>query len=244
VVSEGVARRFWPGQNPVGKRVGLGAKNPEDWWTVVGLVAETRYRAMREPAPTVYLPYRQFGGAIMMASTVVVRTIGAPSSATPSIRQAIHETDPDVVVTTAEPVTQLLARQLLQPRLSAMLTGAFGGAASLLSGAGLYAVLAHGVRQRRRELGIRQALGATPSRVRALVLSQAIAMASAGLGWGLLASLGAGQLLRSYLFGVNPTDPLTLAGVVALLLAVALAASYFPARHATSADPAGVLHEN
>jgi len=244
VISEGVARRFWPGQNPVGKRVGLDAKRPEDWWTVVGLVPETRYRAIREPAPTVYLPYRQFGDAIVMVTTMAVRTTVPPSAATPAIRRTVHDTDPDVIVTTADPMPRLLAGQLARPRLSAVLTAAFGGGALFLAGIGLYAVLAHVVRQRRRELGIRQALGATPWRVRVLVMSHALVMAGTGTAWGLLASLAVGQGLRSHLFGVSPTDPFTLAGVTVLLMTVALVASYRPAKQATAIDAASALRES
>jgi ABC-type antimicrobial peptide transport system permease subunit len=179
-----------------------------------------------------------------MVTTMAVRTTVPPSAAAPAIRRTVHGTDPDVIVTTADPMERLLAGQLARPRLSAVLTATFGAGALFLAGIGLYAVLAHVVRQRRRELGIRQALGATPWRVRVLVMSHALAMAGAGTAWGLLASFAAGQVLRSHLFGVSPTDPLTLAGVTVLLLAVALAASYLPAQHATATDTASVLRES
>ena len=245
IVSEGVARRLWPGQNALGKRIGFepGA-DPADWWTVVGLVPETRYRVVREPAPTVYLPLRQFGPAIVMVNTILVRTAGEPSAAMRSVRQAIGEIDQDVIVTRAEPMEQLVAGQFAQARLSALLIGVFGAGALLLASVGLYAVLAYVVRRRRRELAIRHALGATPSRLRLGVLAEAAVLAGTGAVWGLLAALAGGRLLRSLLFGVEPADPLTLTSATVALTAVMLVASYLPAQRATRADPAATLREN
>jgi putative ABC transport system permease protein len=244
LVSEQVARRFWPGQDPIGKQIGFDPPTSAGWWTVVGLVPETRYRALREPAPTVYLPYRQFGDVVTMITTVAVRTTGDPSTATPSIRRVVRSTDTDVVVTSAAPLHALVAGELAEPRLSAVLAGVFGAGALVLASLGLYAVLAFVVRQRTRELAIRHALGATPLRLRALVLRQALVLAGTGAVWGLLVALAGARLLRSLLFGVSPTDPLTLATVTATLILVALAAAYLPARRATRADAAAMLREN
>jgi predicted permease len=244
LVSEQVARRFWPGQDPIGKQIGFDPPTSAGWWTVVGLVPETRYRALRAPAPTVYLPYRQFGDVVTMITTVAVRTTGDPSTATPSIRRVVRSTDTDVVVTSAAPLHALVAGELAEPRLSAVLAGVFGAGALVLASLGLYAVLAFVVRQRTRELAIRHALGATPLRLRALVLRQALVLAVTGAVWGLLVALAGARLLRSLLFGVSPTDPLTLATVTATLILVALAAAYLPARRATRADAAAMLREN
>lgn len=244
LVSEQVARRFWPGQDPIGKQIGFDPPTSAGWWTVVGIVPETRYRALREPAPTVYLPYRQFGDVVTMITTVAVRTTGDPSTATPSIRRVVRSTDIDVVVTSAAPLHALVAGELAEPRLSAVLAGVFGAGALVLASLGLYAVLAFVVRQRTRELAIRHALGATPLRLRALVLRQALVLAGTGAVWGLLVTLAGARLLRSLLFGVSPTDPLTLATVTATLILVALAAAYLPARRATRADAAAMLREN
>jgi predicted permease len=244
LVSEQVARRFWPGQDPIGKQIGFDPPTSAGWWTVVGLVPETRYRALREPAPTVYLPYRQFGDVVTMITTVAVRTTGDPSTATPSIRRVVRSTDTDVVVTSAAPLHALVAGELAEPRLSAVLAGVFGAGALVLASLGLYAVLAFVVRQRTRELAIRHALGATPLRLRTLVLRQALVLAGTGAVWGLLVALAGARLLRSLLFGVSPTDPLTLATVTATLILVALAAAYLPARRATRADAAAMLREN
>jgi len=244
LVSEQVARLFWPGQDPIGKQIGFDPPTSAGWCTVVGLVPETRYRALREPAPTVYLPYRQFGDVVTMITTVAVRTTGDPSTATPSIRRVVRSTDTDVVVTSAAPLHALVAGELAEPRLSAVLAGVFGAGALVLASLGLYAVLAFVVRQRTRELAIRHALGATPLRLRALVLRQALMLAGTGAVGGLLVALAGARLLRSLLFGVSPTDPLTLATVTATLILVALAAAYLPARRATRADAAAMLREN
>jgi predicted permease len=238
IITDAVARLFWPGEDAVGKRIGLGRPvKPEDWWTIVGIAADTRYRALREPAPTVYLPYRQFRGI----RTLAIRTRGDAAAVVPSIRQAVREIDADVTVMEAATMAGLVAGQLAQPRLSAVLLGLFGAGALLLAAVGLYAMLAFVVRQRTRELAIRHALGASSSRLRLLVVRQALVLAGAGVLLGLAAALAGGRWLRSLLFDVSPADPLTLAGVAAMLLAVALAASYIPARRAMRADPVSVL---
>jgi putative ABC transport system permease protein len=245
IVSEAVARHFWPGGSPVGKRIAIdGATDAFGWWTVVGLVPETRYRAIREPAPTVYLPYRQFGDALAMVTTVAVRTTRDAAAAMPSVRRAVREIDRDVAVVKAAPMTQLLATQFAQPHLNALLTAVFGAVAVFLAGVGLYATLAYVVRQRTRELAIRHALGATPSRLRALVLKQALAIGATGIAAGLVGALAGGELLRSLLYGVSPADPLTLGGAAVLLLAVTVGASYRPAGQATQADAAAALRES
>jgi predicted permease len=242
VVSEAVAAFFWSGQDAVGKPLAFGQpKKPEDWWTVVGVVPETRYRAMRDPYPTVYLASRQFWGGGHLAVMLAIRTNRDPATVVPSIRQAVHETDPSVFVMEAQTMEGLVASELAQPRLSAVLLAVFGLGALVIAAVGLYAILAYVVRRRMRELAIRHALGASPSRLRTLVLRQALVMAAVGILLGLVAALAGGKLLQSLLFGVSPADPLTLAGVVVILLAVALTASYLPARRATQADPASLL---
>jgi len=136
---------------------------------------------------------------------------------------------------------RIVANQLAQPRLVAALLGVFGTGALLLAAIGLYAVLAYLVWRRTRELAIRQALGASPSRLRSSVLGQALVIAGVGIVLGLAGALAGGRLIRSFLFGVAPNDPLTLVGVAAMLLIVALAAAYVPARRASRADPAALL---
>ena len=241
VVSDAVGRVLWPGEDPLGKRIGLGRPTrAEDWWTVVGVAPETHYRTLREPAPTVYLPYRQFAHEV---TTLAVRTAREPAAAVASIRDTIRRTDPDVTVVQADTMEGLVANQLAQPRLSALLLGVFGAGALLLAAVGLYAVLSYVVRRRTRELAIRHALGALPSRLRSLVITQALGLAGLGILIGLAASVAGGGLLQSLLFGVSPADPLTLTAAAAVLLGVTVAASWLPAQRAMRADPVTVLRE-
>jgi predicted permease len=244
VVSEHAARRLWPGQDPIGKRLSVGkASTPRDWWTVVGLVPETRYRAFREPAPTVYVPTRQFVEVLTMVTTVAVRTNGEPTAALPSIRDALNQVDPTVLVASAAPLHELVSRQLARPRLSAALLGAFSLGALLLASVGLYAVLASVVRQRMREIAIRTALGASPARLRTMVLTQAAALAGTGIVLGLGTALVSGRFLESLLYEVRAADPATLAGVAAVLFAVSLIAADLPARRAARVDAMSLMRE-
>ena len=242
IVSERAARLLWPGLDALGKRLRFG-DSTGGWRTVVGIAPETRYRAIREPAPTVYLPVRQFLDVFPLVRTMVVRTQGSPSAALPSIRQAVQQTDQDVWVLEISGISDLVADEFATPRLNAVLVGVFGAGAVLLAGVGLYAVLAGVVKERRRELAIRHAVGATPGRLRAIVLGQALAICAGGVSLGLAASLGSARLLDSVLYGVAGNDARTIAGVVALLTAIAIPACYVPARQVTQADIMELLRQ-
>jgi predicted permease len=242
IVSERAARLLWPGEDAVGKRLRFGDSTGA-WRTVVGVAPETRYRAIREPAPTVYLPVRQFLDVFPLVRTMAVRTHGSPSAALPSIRRAVQLADKDVSVLGISGMSDLVAGEFATPRLNALLVGVFGAGAVLLAAVGLHAVLAGVVKERRRELAIRHAVGATPGRLRAIVLGQALAMCAGGVTLGLAASLGGARLLDSVLYGVAGNDARTIAGVVALLAAIAIPACYVPARQATKADTMELLRQ-
>jgi putative ABC transport system permease protein len=240
VVTESVARTLWPGGEALGRRLGMGRpKTPDEWWTVIGMVPDIRYREMRQRTPTVYVPARQF----MSVNRIAIRTAGEPAEVLPAVRRVVQDTDADTIVATAHTMPGLLARELAQPRLSTMLVSVFGAGALVLSGVGLYAMLAYLVRRRTRELAIRHALGASPSRLRALVMRHALMLAGIGAVAGLASSLAGGRLIESLLFGTSPADPQTLTAVAALVVIVALASSYIPARRAMQADPAAVLRQ-
>jgi putative ABC transport system permease protein len=244
VISERAARTLWPSAAPLGRRLSLGPPSgPEDWWTVVGIVPETRYRAFREPTPTVYLPTDQFPDVLPMITTIAVGTVGDPRATLPAIRHVVAEVDRDVIVTSAAPLRELMDRQLAQPRLSAILLGLFSFGALVLASIGLYAVLAYVVRQRMRELAIRNALGAPPARLRAMVFGQAAGLAGVGIVFGLTAALAGGRFLQSVLYGVPAADPVTLTGVALLLIAVALLAAALPARRAARVDTMILIRE-
>ena len=173
----------------------------------------------------------------------MVRTEGRPGAAIPSIREAVARTDPDVTVLGAAALSDLVAGQFTGPRLNAVLLALFGAGATLLAAVGLYSVLAAAVRMRRRELAIRQAIGATPARLRGLVVVQGVWLCAMGLALGLAGGLACGRLLRGVLYGVAPNDPGVVAALVALLMIVSMAACYLPARRATRPDLTTLLRD-
>lgn len=239
VVSQSLARRYWPGQNPIGKRLRpLGASEP--WRTVVGVAGESRFRALRDATPMVYVPYRQY----FWQGYIALRTTTSLDRLLPSIRRAIRATDPAVTLWTARTLDEYLARPLAQPRLNALLLSGFGLVALVLAAIGLYGIMASAISEQTREIGVRMALGATPEQLRRDVLRRALAVCATGAGAGWLGALGTFRLARSLLYGVNPADPVALFGASGLLLAVAVVAAYLPARRASRIDPARALQMN
>jgi putative ABC transport system permease protein len=242
IVSEEAARLLGVETGAVGRRIRL-TGSPGDWRTIVGVAAETRYRAIREAWPTVYLPVEQFSEVMTLITSLVVRTDGRPAAAVPSIRDVVVQTDPDVAVLRAAALSDLVSGQFAAPRLNAVLLSLFGAGATLLAAVGLYALLAAAVKARRRELAIRQAIGATPARLRRIVVAQGLWLCGAGLAFGLAAGLASGRLLGTVLYGVAPNDPYTVSGVVVLLMITSVAASYVPARRATRPDVVALLRD-
>ena len=243
IVSEQAARHLGLEGGAVGRRIRLGG-SPGEWRTIIGVAAETRYRAFREAAPTVYLPLEQFSEVLTLITTFVVRTDGPPAAAVPSIRDAVVQTDPDVTVLHAAALTDLVSGQFIGPRLNAVLLSLFGAGATLLATVGLYSVLAATVKARRRELAIRQAIGAAPARLRRMVVVQGIWLCGAGLAFGLGAGLASGRLLGAVLYGVVPNDFYTVSGVIVLVMITSVAASYVPARLATRLDVAALCESD
>ena len=237
VVSEAAARRLWPGEDPIGKRLRYGVLDSTQWRTVVGVARDIRYRSLRDATPTIYLPWRQS----ITQGLFAVRTTGDHDAVLAAIRRAVHEVDPGLDVWHPQTMDDYLARPMAQPRTSAILMSGFAIVALLLAAIGLYGALASAVGERTRELGIRSALGATPARLRWEVLGQALAVCGAGVVAGVAGALAASRLLTALLYEVSPTDPAALLGACALLLAVAVVAAYLPARRATRIDPARAL---
>lgn len=234
VVSESAARRLWPGQDPVGKRIRY---DTTGWRTVVGVVPDLHFRTLRDATPTIILRWRQS----FWQGNVAVRTTRDFARVLPAIRRVVHDVDPRVTVWQAQTMDDFLAAPLAQPRMSALLLAAFGLVALLLAAIGLYGVMASVVRQQTRELGVRIALGATPGRLRRDVLARALRVLAVGAALGLVAALISARLYAALLFDVSPTDPISLAGACVLLIAVGLGAAYMPARWATRVDPAKAL---
>ena len=241
IVSEDVAARTWPGEDPIGKRMRMGGPDSDDpWRTIVGVAAPTRYRELARPRPTLYLPAAQF---IVTAQPLVLRTTASTDLAASLARDAVKAADPDVQVMRVTPFERLLDGPLARPRFNAFLLGIFGLSALVLAAVGLAAVMAAYVRQRDREIALRVALGATPANVRRLVLREALTLAGLGAAIGLAGATGATRFVRGMLFEVNALDPLTVAGAALLLIAVAALAASGPARRATRLDAIAVLRD-
>jgi putative ABC transport system permease protein len=242
VINETLARQFWPDSDPIGERL-TGTQQRfgplgvmlNDEVEIVGVVDDIRYVGLREsPQPSLYFPYRQ---APFRRMTVVVRTSRDPELVIGAVRVAVAEIDPDLPVTRLAAMAQVMEQSVARDRFSMLLLMLFGATALVLANVGIYGVLSYSVAQRSRELGIRMALGAHRGVVRGMVLRQALRLIGVGVAVGLAAAMALSRVLESQLFGVSARDPLTFAGVAVLLATVALAASYLPARRATSVDP-------
>jgi predicted permease len=239
VVSEDLAARTWPGEDPIGKRVKLGRlDSSEPWRTVVGVAGSTRYHELQSARPTLYLPASQF---IDAADMLIVRTSAPAAFVARLSRERVRAFDPDVQVKSVESFGELLQGPLARPRFNALLIGVFGAAALLLAAVGLYAVMAASVGQRLREMGVRIALGATASEVRRLVLGNGLKLAGLGAAVGLFGALLGTRLLGGLLYGVHPLDPTSLLAATLLLLGVSAIACLIPARRAGRVDPVSLL---
>ena len=241
IIDEELARKYYGGQNPIGKRVIFSAP-PDSMRTIVGVVGHTMHEGLdKKPRIQLYLPYAQLGGIPSMS--VAVRTTGDPLLMARPVRDAIHEVDKDMPLSNVRSMDQMLESSLGQRRLSMILLGAFSAIALLLASIGIYGVLAYSVTQRSRELGIRMALGAARGRVLRLVIGQGMALAVVGIGIGLVGAFALTRLLGAQLYSVKPTDPATFAGVSLLLAAIAFVATLVPALRATRVDPVVALRE-
>ena len=239
IVSEDIGARLWGNETPIGKRVKLGGvDSTAPWYEIVGVAAQTRYRAVTSPPPTLYLPAAQFQ---MTATMLIVRSRAALELLTSVANDRIRAVDPDVRVMRVAPFSEMLDRPLARPRFNAFLLALFAGAALLLSTVGLYAVMATYVRQRHREIALRLALGATAAAVRRFVLAEAVRLAGLGAAAGVGFAVMTTRALSGMLFEIDPLDPLTIAGAAVLLIAAAALASYLPVRRAVRADAVAVL---
>jgi predicted permease len=233
ILSESAAQYYWPGQDPIGKRM-LGAGNAP--MTVVGVAPDSRYRDLREPRRAIYYPLAQ--SEFPFAPTnLIVRATGSPAALVPTVRRVLDEVAPGVILANGSAFESYLAAPLAQPRLNALLLAVFAGAATALAAVGLFGVMATMVRQRTRELGVRMALGATSRDVRDLVVGRGLTIAAVGAAAGLAGAIAANRLLAAMLYEVSPADALSLAAVAAFLLTVALVATLVPARSSTRIDP-------
>jgi putative ABC transport system permease protein len=241
LVSQALAQRYWPDRSPLGARITLG--NPADtssvWMTVVGVVGDVRQEGPAAAAyPQLYLPLAQVSSRSLL---IALRTPGDPPSLTPAVKRAVSAIDPGLALGRVATMEERVAGALARPRVNALLLGGFAATALVLAALGIYGVIAYSVVQRTRELGIRMALGARAADVLQLVLRQGMAPVLGGLALGLAGAAVASRVLRGLLYGVGGTDLTTYAAVATFLAAVALLASYLPARQAAAADPVVAL---
>ena len=234
IINERMATYYWPEDDAIGKRFRRGTEdNP--WMTIVGVVGDVRHRGFdQEVASTFYLPHAQNAYRYL---TLALRTTGNPTQLGASIRQIVLELDPNQPLGTIQTMDEIIATSMWNKRFNTKLFTGLAIVALCLATIGVYGVINYSVSQRTHEIGIRMALGAQIGDVRALVVRQGLTLAAAGVLLGLPAAFGLTRLIGSLLYGVSPNDPLTFAGISALLLGVALLASYIPARRATRVDP-------
>ena len=241
IVTEGVARRLWPGESPLGKRLTMADKpRPSDWMTIVGVVDDVKQEGVAQPAAdAIYQSLAQVEQPFFINHLNFIVRTDAPSSSrvTTALRAAVRGVDPDQPIESIMSMTTRLGAIVAEPRFRSLLVTVFSLLALSLAGIGIYGVLSYGVTERRRELGIRIALGATTSGVVRLVLANSARLAIPGLVAGLAASFAATRVLSAFLFEIRPSDPPTYLGATALLLVVALCAAYVPARRAGRIDP-------
>ena len=246
VINEAFAKRFFANRNPIGMHVRDDfSETNRPTFEIVGVAANARDHNLRgEVAPRFYVPAQQgIGGAPPSVYLEARATVDA-SSTIAAMRRVIQEQNESIQISRARPVTENLERNMTQERLTARLSGAFGGMALLLAAVGLYGVMAYGVTRRTNEIGVRMALGARSATVVNMVLRETSTMVGAGLAGGVALALAATRLVQSRLFGLQGWDPLTIASAIAILALVAFAAGYLPARRASRIDPATALrHE-
>jgi|SRR5580700_688857 putative ABC transport system permease protein len=232
IINDAMRRQFWPNEDAIGKRVS--GDNGETWVTIVGIVGDVREFGLDHPvAPEFYVPQSEGSNS----SALIVRTIADPQAMAVAITRAVHQVDPQAAVTHVLTLEQARSESVASPRVTASLLAIFAALALLIAAGGIGGIMALTVSQRVREIGIRLALGARPSRILWMVLSQGLLLASLGVGIGILGALGLKTLLKSLLFGVTPTDPVTFSGVAFVLVASAMIATYLPARRAAAVDP-------
>jgi len=241
VINEFLAKRHWPGVDPVGKRLKLtGSKEP--WRTVVGVVKDIRERGLLlDMKPAVYVPVNQVDSP--SPYYLIARTAQDPASVVNALRGAVWAVDADRPVAFIRTMDQLMAENVADRSRPMMLLGIFAGLALVLACIGVYGVLAYSVAQRTREIGVRMALGARPSDVTRMILGRGLKLSAVGLVTGAALAGILGILLRTLLFGVTPAAPLVYAGTAASLIVVALAACVIPAQRAARVDPVVALRD-
>jgi putative ABC transport system permease protein len=240
IVSESAARREFPGEDPIGKGIDVFIGDPGPPYQIVGIVKDIKIASLDvDVYPMVYIPHPQLAAGTL---TFVVRTSGDPRSLATGVAAAVHELDPELPVADVRPMDDVVASTIAQPRVITTLLAAFAVMAMLLAGVGVYGVMAYSVAQRTQEIGVRLAMGATNGMVFRMVIGQAFKLAAIGVAVGLVAALGTTRVLQTLLYDTEPRDPSTFAIAAVVLMAIAMLASYVPARRGTRIALAEALH--
>ena len=234
IINEAAARKFFPSENPIGRRFG---HSPEGTGNIeiVGVLRDVRYNSLREqPPPTLYMPHLQSNPEDLVFS---VRTAGDPANVMSALRAAVSAADPNIPIVTVETQISTIERRFAQEKVLAQAYTLFGGIALFVAAIGLFGLMSYNVSRRTREIGIRMAMGAQRKEVLSLVLRESMVLVIAGIAIGIAGALGAGRFVASQLFGLEPTDPTTMMAAIVVMLAVSAAAGYLPARRAARVDP-------
>src|SRR6185436_14081094 len=247
VINETLARKFWPGLDPVGQRIAWGGPSQHGpWMRIVGIVADVKQGPLNtETFQQTYQPWPQVSDQLIAENVIgvfrslklIVRTATEPSSLAAAIREQIREIDPSLPVTEVQTMVQVVRASTGPQRFNTVLLGSFAGVALLLAGLGIAGVLATSVSKRTQEMGVRMALGAQPVDLVRMVVRQGMLLAAVGMAIGVVAAFALTRLMGSLLFEIKPYDPITFLAVAAVLLSVAMLACYIPARRATRVDP-------
>jgi putative ABC transport system permease protein len=235
LISESLARQYFPGEEPIGKRVSVDMFDEPRLTEIIGIVGDVRYDSLTDGAePTVYFPHPELTYSFM---TLAVRTVADPAEMAPVVQRELRAIDPDQPVSDVRTMNQVMADTLSRARFNTLLLGLFAGLATLLAAVGIFGVMNYSVTLRTREIGIRMALGAQHGRVQMLILREGLLLTLIGIGIGLAGALALTRIMSGLLFGVGATDPATFVAIVLLLSVVSLIACYIPARRATRVDP-------
>ena len=234
VVNESMARRFWPNEDAIGRRIRFG-DDKAPWMTIVGIVADVQVRGARGTTVVeTYMPYWHNPEA---GTNVILKTAGDPAALSEPLRRAVKDIDPGIAVASIETLDQVVAQSIGGSRFYATLVAVFAGLALVLAAVGIYGVMSYAVTQRTQEIGVRLALGAGDRQIFALVVGESLKLAAVGLALGLAGSIALGKAIGGMLFGVGGTDLVTFAVTAGLLAGVAFLAAYVPARRAMRTDP-------
>jgi putative ABC transport system permease protein len=238
LINDALARKYWPGESPIGKRINTGFEGKGVWVTIVGIVGDIRQQSLREPTvPEMYRPFFQHNE--LPPLTIMIRT--ATSVLAPSIRSAVWSIDNNVPITDLQPMTEVVAQSISQARSTMLMLTAFAAIGLILGIIGIYGVISYSVAQRTHEIGVRMALGARSLDVITLVLGQGLRLTLIGAAFGVLGAFALTRLISSLLFGVSASDPSTFVIITLFLAGVALLASYIPARRAAKLSPMTAL---